>query len=234
MRDIWETSNELEHQGSSKLIWFAPGHGKKPLVFPPCRSTQGKNKEGSLVSKDPVFLFITNMQLPLWKVVFKVLNSFSIRNLMWVHKCLWKQRRILLSDNISWMLTLPCRHHFEHGWFLPIWGCAAREVERAHGLISFSFYVSLEPQSLSWMAGQALEGPSEHTKKRMWCWNQEKDVKPLCIDFVGGMMQTIIQLHFRLLIRVELTQVKISRKSHVIFSRESQVTVCVESSWVFG
>lgn len=65
MRDIWETSNELERQGSSKLIWFAPGHGKKPLVFPPCRSTQGKNKEGSLVSKDPVFLFITNMQLPL-------------------------------------------------------------------------------------------------------------------------------------------------------------------------
>lgn len=190
MRDIWETSNELERQGSSKLIWFAPGHGKKPLVFPPCRSTQGKNKEGSLVSKDPVFLFITNMQLPLWKVVFKDLNSFSIRNLMWVHKCLWKQRRIFLSDNISWMLTLPCCRHFEHGWFLPIWGCAAREVERAHGLISLSFYVSLEQQSLRWMAGQALEGPSEHTKKRTWYWNQEKDVKPLCIDFVAGMMQT--------------------------------------------
>lgn len=114
MCDIWETSNELEHQGSSKLIWFAPGHSKKPLVFPPCRSSQGKNKEGSLVSKDPFFLLIRNLQLALWKVDFVDLHSSSIRNLMTVHKCLWKQKQGFLSANISLMLTFPFCCHFEY------------------------------------------------------------------------------------------------------------------------
>lgn len=72
MRDIWKTSNELERQGSSKLIWFAPGHSKKPLVFSLCRSTQGKNKEESLVSKDPSFLLIRNVQLALLKLLLGI------------------------------------------------------------------------------------------------------------------------------------------------------------------
>lgn len=74
MRDIWKTSNELERQGSSKLIWFAPGHSKKPLVFPLCHSTQGKNKEKSLVSKDPFFLLMRNMQLALLSLVLRILT----------------------------------------------------------------------------------------------------------------------------------------------------------------
>lgn len=113
MRDIWKTSNELERQGSSKLIWFAPGHSEKPLVFTLCRGTQGKNKEGSLVSKDPFSLLIRKMQLPLWKVLFKDLNSTSITNLMKVHKRLWKQKHVLLSANISCMLTFPFCLYFE-------------------------------------------------------------------------------------------------------------------------
>lgn len=138
MRDIWKTSKELEHQGSSELICFAPGHGKKPLVFPLCRSTQGKNKGESLVFKDPFFLLIRNMQLALWEVIFKDLSSSLIQNLMKVYKWLEQNRNKSSLKPISrecWpshsVATLSI---WEHPWFLPKWGCAVNKVERAHRL----------------------------------------------------------------------------------------------------
>lgn len=46
MRDIWKTSNKLERQGSTKLIWFAPGLSEKPLAFTARRGALARSKEG--------------------------------------------------------------------------------------------------------------------------------------------------------------------------------------------
>lgn len=56
MRDIWKTSNELERQGSSKLIWFASGHckKKKAISFPTVAQHTREEERGEPCIQGPL------------------------------------------------------------------------------------------------------------------------------------------------------------------------------------
>lgn len=114
MRDIWKTSNELERQGSSKLIWFAPGRSEKPLVFTLCRGAPGRNKEGEPCIQGP-FLSINKKNAGLRRYEKYSLRSSTLLQLQTSRRRLLKNRNAssCLSANISRALTFLLRLRFE-------------------------------------------------------------------------------------------------------------------------
>lgn len=109
-----------------------PWAQQKAISFPTVPPHTRENKEGNLVSKDPFFLLIRNMQLALWKVVFKDLNSSSIR-ISWRYTNVFENRSFLSAT----LNTL------EHGWLILKPGFAASKVKGCSGSLLVESYLIL-------------------------------------------------------------------------------------------